>query len=109
MLPFLYKSFIDMVGMPIQTTSDCGSEMTEIYGRASVCGSLACSQLIIYNSEEFSPNFPIDEVLAHQFLRSIHNTTIEWGWFNLCIQWGDNVVVAWEEREGIYNPSNSDH
>ena len=59
--------------------------------------------------EAFSPALPIDEVPAHCFLRSVHNITIERGWLNLQLQWGDNIVIAWDQGEGVYNPSNPKH
>ena len=106
---------IDMTGMPIQTTLDCGSETAVVYGLVNVLWYITymskclVNHEYIYNSEEFSPNLPVDEVPAHCFLHSIHNTVIDCGWLNLCLQWGDNIIVTWEEGEGIYNPSNPEH
>ena len=37
-------------------------------------------------SEVFSPDLPTNEVPAHQFLKSIHNITIERGWLPMWLQ-----------------------
>jgi hypothetical protein len=79
--------------MPIQSTTDCGSETTDLYGFANAL------------REAFAPHFDIDELPAHVFLKSIHNITIECGWLRLRLQWGDNVKIFWDAGAGIYNPS----
>ncbi|KAF8586876.1 hypothetical protein K439DRAFT_1646069 [Ramaria rubella] len=88
-IAYLYLSLIKEmgVGMPIQTTMDYGSETTEVYGLANAL------------CEAFLPDLPVDEVPAHRFLRSVHNVTMEQGWLNLCLQWGDNVVTVWQQGE----------
>ncbi|KAG0708133.1 hypothetical protein DFH29DRAFT_979469 [Suillus ampliporus] len=84
---YLYLSLC----MPIQTTTDCGSETTEIYGFANAL------------QEHFSPHLSLDELPTHNFLKSVHNTTIECGWLHLRLQWGDNVKLFWKAGSSIYN------
>ncbi|KAF8493812.1 hypothetical protein JB92DRAFT_2749807 [Gautieria morchelliformis] len=82
-IEYLYLSLIEeQGGMPIQTTSDCGSETTEVYGLANELW------------EAFSPNLPIGKVPAHCFLQSMHNITIECGWLSLQLHlWHPSVCV----------------
>ncbi|KIJ26753.1 hypothetical protein M422DRAFT_272156 [Sphaerobolus stellatus SS14] len=59
----------------------------------------------------FFPEFPVDEVSAHRFLRSIHNITIERGWSQLKFQFDANVDEFWDKGiiEGIYNTYDNRH
>jgi len=61
--------------------------------------------------EAFFPEFPIDEVPAHRFLRSVHNITIERGWSQLKFQFDENVDLFWEQGiiEGIYDQYDDRH
>lgn len=61
------------------------------------------------NREFFTPNLPITEIIAHAFLRSIHNITIERGWLQLRLQWGDNVKVFWDGGVGLYDSLDPNH
>ncbi|KAJ8579873.1 hypothetical protein M405DRAFT_869891 [Rhizopogon salebrosus TDB-379] len=91
-IAYLYLSLVYKIGgMPLQTTTDCGSETTEVYGFANAL------------REIFSLNLSTDELPAHRFLKSVHNITIERGWLRVRVQWGDNVKVFWEAGEEIYN------
>ncbi|KAG2140218.1 uncharacterized protein EDB93DRAFT_1241888 [Suillus bovinus] len=91
-IAYLYLSLLhELGGMPLQTTTDCGSEMTDVYGFATAL------------REIFSPNLSTDELPAHWFLKSVHNITIKCGWLHVQVQWGDNVKVFWEVGEEIYN------
>ncbi|KAG2347556.1 hypothetical protein BDR05DRAFT_974081 [Suillus weaverae] len=76
-IAYLYLSLIyEIGGMPLQTTTDCGSETMEVYGFATAL------------REFFSPNLSTDELPAHQFLKSVHNITIECGWLHVdLVQW----------------------
>ncbi|KAG2340669.1 hypothetical protein BDR05DRAFT_950211 [Suillus weaverae] len=47
--------------------------------------------------EFFSPNLSTDELPAHQFLKSVHNITIERGWLHVQLQWGDNVKLCFSD------------
>ncbi|KAG1884584.1 hypothetical protein F4604DRAFT_1878644 [Suillus subluteus] len=90
---YLYLSLCyQLGGIPIQTTTDCGSETTEIYGFGTLL-----------------PHLSLNELPAHKFLKSVHNTTIECGWLRLRLQWGDNVKVFWEAGRGMYNEMDPRH
>ena len=78
--------------MPIQSTTDCGSETTDLYGFTQAL------------HEAFALHLDINELPAHIFMRSICNITIERGWLQLQLQWGNNVKVFWDAGAGIYNP-----
>src|SRR5277367_4262970 len=98
-----------MLGIPIQSTTDCGSETIRVFALASALrsdkklGSLIVI-LTILCSEIFS-DLSLDELPAHRFLRSIHNITIERGWFRLRLQWGDNIKVFYHAGVHVYNSS----
>ncbi|KAF8583051.1 hypothetical protein K439DRAFT_1647366 [Ramaria rubella] len=93
-IAYLYLLLVEglggIYGMPIQLTMDCGSE-TKMYGFATAL------------HEAFSPELTITELLAHVFLQSIQNTTIEPGWLCLWLQWGDNIKVIWQEGVEKYD------
>ncbi|KAF9047219.1 hypothetical protein BDP27DRAFT_1243497 [Rhodocollybia butyracea] len=84
-------------GMPIQMTTDCGSELVTVYGFANAL------------REEFASDLPIDILPPHKFLQSIHNITIERGWLRLRLDWGENVKIFWDAGSGIYNASDPQH
>ncbi|KAF8495823.1 hypothetical protein JB92DRAFT_3099800 [Gautieria morchelliformis] len=93
-IAYLYLSLVETLGgLPIQTTTDCGTETITVFGMANAL------------REYFSPELSTNEVPAHKFLKSVHNTTIERGWLQLRLQWGDDVKVFWEAGNGIYNSS----
>ncbi|KAL1938193.1 hypothetical protein VTO73DRAFT_11837 [Trametes versicolor] len=95
---YLYLSLLKTVGgMPVQTTTDRGSETSTVYGFANAL------------REEFAPNLPLAELPAHRFMRSIQNTTIERGWLRLRLEWGDDVKVFWEAGKDIYDEMNESH
>ncbi|KIK79428.1 hypothetical protein PAXRUDRAFT_161324, partial [Paxillus rubicundulus Ve08.2h10] len=91
-ITYLYLSLVSCYGgMPLQTTTDCRSETTQVYGFANAL------------REHFSPHISTDELPAHRFLRSVNNITIERGWLQLHLQWGDNVKVFLEAGCDVYN------
>ncbi|KAG2144454.1 uncharacterized protein EDB93DRAFT_1251690 [Suillus bovinus] len=91
-IAYLYLSLVhELGGMPLQTTTDCRSKTTNVYGFATAL------------REIFSPNLSTDELPAHRFPKSVHNITIERGWLRVRVQWGDNMKVFWEAGEEIYN------
>jgi hypothetical protein len=51
----------------------------------------------------FAPDFPLAEMTAHEFLKSIYNIVIERGWLRLRSQWSDNVLEFWRAGEAVYN------
>ncbi|KAF5386057.1 hypothetical protein D9615_002423 [Tricholomella constricta] len=91
---YLYLSLVvELGGMPLQSTTDCGSETVLLYGLAAAL------------REHFAPELEVVEFgPAHRFLKSVYNITIERGWMRLRIHWGDNVRAYWEVGQGtIYN------
>lgn len=107
--------------MPIQSTTDRGSETTEIYGIVNALRWVYCSfaNFNLFNTstslisarELFGNDLAIEEIPAHRFLKSVHNITIERGWLRLRLQWGDNIVYWWNQGEllGIYKPDDPRH
>ncbi|KAH7909728.1 hypothetical protein BJ138DRAFT_1114711 [Hygrophoropsis aurantiaca] len=81
-------------GVPLQFTTDCGSETTKLYG---LCNALR---------EMFHPDYNLRELPAHIYLRSIHNIVVERSWLRLRLDWGDNVVTFFNKgiEDGFYNP-----
>ncbi|OSD05401.1 hypothetical protein PYCCODRAFT_1443303 [Trametes coccinea BRFM310] len=95
---YLYLRLVhDVGGMPIQTTTDRGSETGSVYGFANAL------------REAFSPDLPIAELPAHRFLPSIENITIERGWLRLRLEWGDDVRIFWDAGYDLYNSADPDH
>ncbi|KIJ36436.1 hypothetical protein M422DRAFT_179437 [Sphaerobolus stellatus SS14] len=91
---YIYLLLIEKLGgMPVQTTTDCGSETGRVFGIAYAL------------REVFSPD--LEGLPAHRFLKSVHNTTIERGWLQLRLQWGDNVKDIWDEGVTIYDPTDA--
>jgi len=86
-------------GIPLQFTTDCGSETTFLFG------------LVNALREIFHPEYDNQELPAHRYLRSVHNISIERGWLRLRCELGDNAVLEFEkgEAEGIYQPQNPKH
>ncbi|TBU22809.1 hypothetical protein BD311DRAFT_675229 [Dichomitus squalens] len=83
-------------GMPLQVTTDRGSETGGIYAFANAL------------REEFAADYPVLKLPPHRFLPSIHNTTIERGWLRLRLQWGDDVKVFWEAGQDLYDEMDPD-
>ncbi|KAJ7166545.1 hypothetical protein C8R43DRAFT_878000 [Mycena crocata] len=85
-------------GMPVQITTDCGSETTELY---AVVNALRL---------RFHPDWDPVEVPPHVYLRSVHNVSVERSWFRLRLDFGDNAVLKFQEGiiEGWYNPHDPD-
>ncbi|KAH7869316.1 uncharacterized protein C8R40DRAFT_1241123 [Lentinula edodes] len=84
-------------GIPVQMTTDCGSELVSVYGFANAL------------REAFVSDLPIEELAAHRFLQSIHNITIERGWLRLRLEWGENVKIFWDAGSTVYNSEDSKH
>ncbi|TFK78072.1 hypothetical protein K466DRAFT_507789, partial [Polyporus arcularius HHB13444] len=97
-IAYLYLRLVKQRGgMPLQTTTDRGSETTGVYAFASAL------------REEFAADLPVDELPAHRFLPSIENTTIERGWLRLRLEWGDDVKIFWEAGKDVYDEMDPDH
>jgi len=91
---YLALSLIEeMGGIPLQFTTDCGSETTQLYG---IMNALR---------EILHPEYCSNELPAHVFLRSVHNVSIERSWLRLRMGLGDNAIKWFEYgiNEGMYN------
>ncbi|KAG9316859.1 hypothetical protein JVU11DRAFT_2931 [Chiua virens] len=55
----------------------------------------------------FHPEYDNTELPAHVYLWSIHNIAIERSWLRLHLDWGDNVVLFFNQgiEDGQYNPN----
>ncbi|KIK76851.1 hypothetical protein PAXRUDRAFT_168580, partial [Paxillus rubicundulus Ve08.2h10] len=82
-------------GIPLQFTTDCGSETTKLFG------------LVNSLREIFHPEYDNTELPAHVYLWSVHNIAIERLWLRLHLDWGDNVVLFFNKgiEDGLYNPN----
>ncbi|KAJ6450144.1 hypothetical protein C8R45DRAFT_1065416 [Mycena sanguinolenta] len=74
-------------GVPLHTTTDCGSETTLLYGIVNAIRDM------------FHPELSEAGVQAHNYLRSVHNITVERTWLRLRLEFGDNAVLNF--RQGI--------
>ncbi|KAI0697862.1 hypothetical protein BC835DRAFT_1269742 [Cytidiella melzeri] len=89
-------------GIPIQLTTDHGSETTQMYGLMNA---------VTHIFTIFWPEFDTNELPAHVYLRSVHNISIERSWLHLRLDMGDNAVAAFEKgaEEHGYNDQNPQH
>ena len=100
------------VGMPLQFTTDCGSETTQMYGYQNALRSVKCSfcfaRLTQYLSSRaaFHPTIDPQELPAHIYVQSVHNISIERSWLRLRLEWGNNAVQIFNDgiQAGLYNP-----
>jgi hypothetical protein len=60
----------------------------------------------LVTSEIFYPEYALDELPAHIYLRSINNISVERSWLRLRLDFGDNAVLFFYKGidEGYYNP-----
>jgi len=102
-------------GIPLQFTTDCGSETTQLYGLVKAIQLVSLTEILILHfiltlySEITDPDFdPDNELPAHVYLRSIHNISIEHSWLRLRLDFGDNAIAFFDcgQADGIYNPNN---
>ncbi|KAF7986909.1 hypothetical protein HWV62_12687 [Athelia sp. TMB] len=84
-------------GLPLQASTDCGSETTKLFALMNALRAI------------FHPDFDLDTLPAHVYLRSVHNISIERSWLRLRLDWGDNVVLFFNKgiEDGLYNPNNA--
>ncbi|KAF8967102.1 hypothetical protein BDZ97DRAFT_1903511 [Flammula alnicola] len=82
----------DVGGMPLQITTDCGSETTQLHAMAKAL------------RESFHPDIDPKETPAHVYVRSVHNIAIERSWLRLRLEFGDSAVIVFKQGEddGIY-------
>ncbi|KAF5319802.1 hypothetical protein D9611_012894 [Ephemerocybe angulata] len=92
------KKIEEYGGMPLQTSLDCGSETTVLFGIANAL------------REFFSPDYPLDELQAVRYMRSIHNISVERSWGRMKIEWGNNAVNIYQTgiQEGKFDPESED-
>ncbi|KAI6167786.1 hypothetical protein EDD17DRAFT_1773327 [Pisolithus thermaeus] len=85
-IAYLYLHTIAEVGgMPLQMTTDCGSETTKVFG------------LGLALHEQFAPHLSTEALPPHHFLHSVQNI------------WGANARIWWDAGEGIYNSTDPKH
>jgi len=104
-----------VVGIPLQTSVDCGSETVQMFGLANalrcVHSLLTIFALLNVKSREiFNPEIPIAELPAVRYMRSVHNVGIERSWLRLRLQWGDNAVKTYLDgrEQRIFDEDNPD-
>ncbi|PPQ82661.1 hypothetical protein CVT25_007551 [Psilocybe cyanescens] len=81
----------DILGIPLQFSTDCGSETTQLYG------------LVNALREIFFSDCDIAVVRAYEYLRSIHNVAIEQSWLRLRVDFGDNAVIEYQKGPPFVN------
>ncbi len=108
-------------GIPVQFTSDHGSETTFLFGLMNAlrydltCGSWKCAKYTSHISRNlrriFGGDLNPDELPAHVYMKSIYNVAIERSWLRLRLDFGDNAVIFFNKgiEDGTYNPDDQDH
>ncbi|KAI6124718.1 hypothetical protein EDD16DRAFT_1691098 [Pisolithus croceorrhizus] len=97
-IAYLYlRTIAEVGGMPLQMTTDCGSETTKVFG----LGLALC--------EQFAPHLSTEALPPHCFLHSVWNIVIKQGWLCFRLQWGANARIWWDAGEGIYNSTDPKH
>ncbi|KAK2459393.1 hypothetical protein APHAL10511_008591 [Amanita phalloides] len=99
-IAYLYLEAIESAGgMLLQSTTDCGSETTQLHGIAKAL------------RDAFHPDVCGIETPAHVYVRSVHNISIERGWLRLRLEFGDSAVIVFKkaEEDGIYIPHIPEH
>ncbi|OBZ79570.1 hypothetical protein A0H81_00262 [Grifola frondosa] len=81
-------------GIPLQFTTDCGSETTQLHGLIEALRSI------------FHGDIDPTEPPAHVYLRSVHNISIGCSWLRLRLDFGDNAVIFFNKgiEDGLYDP-----
>ncbi|KAJ7816284.1 hypothetical protein B0H14DRAFT_3744049 [Mycena olivaceomarginata] len=72
-------------GVPLQTTTDCGSETTLLYGIVNAIRDM------------FHPGLGEAQIQAHNYLRSVHNIAVERTWLRLRLDFGDTAVLNFNQ------------
>ncbi|EDQ99971.1 uncharacterized protein LACBIDRAFT_334558 [Laccaria bicolor S238N-H82] len=86
-------------GLPLQFSTDCGSETTQLYGLVNALRQI------------FHPDYDIGTLPAHCYLRSVHNISIERSWLRLRLDFGDNAVTEYQKGppSGNFKPEDPVH
>ncbi|KAJ7833023.1 hypothetical protein B0H14DRAFT_3087727 [Mycena olivaceomarginata] len=86
-------------GVPLQTTTDCGSETTLLYGIVNAIRDM------------FHPGLKEAQIQAHNYLWNVHNITVERTWLRLRLEFRDTTVLNF--NQGIadlkYHNADPDH
>ncbi|CAK5279044.1 unnamed protein product [Mycena citricolor] len=91
--------FLDLVqrykGVPKQTATDCGSKTTMLYGIVNAIRETMLPELA---------------GRAHNYLRSVHNITVERSWLTMRKDWGHNVAEIFSSAidERVYDAGDTD-
>ncbi|PPQ79723.1 hypothetical protein CVT26_016028 [Gymnopilus dilepis] len=97
---FLFLKAVEAYrGLPLQTTTDCGSETTQFYGLSNALRQI------------FFPEYDLNDLPAHCYLRSVHNISIERSWLRLRLELGNNAVLEYEKgaESGVFRPEDELH
>ncbi|KAJ7149435.1 hypothetical protein C8R43DRAFT_1088198 [Mycena crocata] len=80
-------------GVPLQSTTDCGSETTLLYGIVNAIRDMFHSELAAAG------------IQAHTYLRSVHNISVERTWLRLRLDFGDSAVLNFNQgvMDGKYD------
>ena len=91
------------IGRPLQFTTDCGSETTQLHKLASalwfVCFfaiSIVSNSSGLYLKEILHLNIDLQELPAHIYLHNVYNISIEHSWLQLQLDWGNSAVTVCE-------------
>ncbi|KAJ6607858.1 hypothetical protein B0H10DRAFT_2178373 [Mycena sp. CBHHK59/15] len=94
---YLYLCLVEEYGgVPLQTTTDCGSETTILFGIVNSLRSI------------FHPDLDATELPPHVYLRSVHNIAVERQWLRLRLEFGDNAVIRFNEGALTHGYNNTD-
>ncbi|KAJ7920649.1 hypothetical protein B0H13DRAFT_1605235 [Mycena leptocephala] len=83
-------------GVPLQTTTDCGSETTLLYGIVNAIRDM------------FHTDLAEARILAHNYLRSVHNIAVERTWLRLRLDFGDTAVLNFNQGIADLKYDNND-
>ncbi|KAF8532126.1 hypothetical protein JB92DRAFT_3262896 [Gautieria morchelliformis] len=84
----MYATNITYLGIPLQVTSDMGSET----------GQLAALQTALRRTE-YLPGLTVDELAPHRFVKSMHNITRERAWRPIFHQELKNILATWQDGQ----------
>jgi len=87
---YCYLDTVEKVGgIPLQVSTDCGSETTKLFG---VTNALR---------ERFRPDLDNENLPAHVYVRSVNAITAERGWVRMRYDFTDNAIVFY--KAGVDN------
>ncbi|KAJ7084796.1 hypothetical protein B0H15DRAFT_381633 [Mycena belliarum] len=93
-IAYLFLCLVELYGgVPLQTTTDCGSETTLLYGIVNAIRDVFHTELSDVG------------VRAHTYLRSVHNISVERSWLRLRLDFGDTAVLSFNQgvADGKYD------